>query len=172
MQNLLVARTGPTTGIIAASDGFLLAVVPVTLDEADEEGAVDVADLDVALRLSDMRCFGTTNAYKGKIGMTAVALTVGEVVMPRRQELEAPDYAKLMARWPQPSSKTIDALQLNMVLLAKVGRLFGDGKIAHLRIRPLGGTTDGLLLQQTITDDGAEWLGYKLPWAVLMPVVG
>lgn len=176
LAHLLLRRTGETSGELVAADGFMLAVVPVSLDADDVPGLIHPEALKAAAKDSPKREPEVT-VYV----LEDIVRSVEHACYPRVRTINGetpmankyPDISRIVPRDVPVSGQNHQAMptSLNFKYLDLLGKALG-GLGVTLWPNPIG--TSGPLVVTPVTgrgDAGSFRAGLPVaPYGVLMPM--
>jgi len=157
LGHVLIKRTNVDSGMAVASDGFILAVVPVTLDESDRVGLVSAKYLRESLK-----------AAKGTpISLNDTNVGNSKGLFPRYEwdidgNSEYPEYQNIIPKPPMGS--TVNVLGINLKLLTRVTQAIGSPKPIILTL--CGGNVSLLLVEHHLRENGVP----VPPFGLVMPM--
>lgn len=177
LTHLLVVRDSETTGRLVAADGFMLAVVPVSLDADDVAGLVYPDALRSAIRDVSKR------EYEFKVTLTDVAvISVVGASFPRIRVIngdtpKTEDYTDISRITPRNvdvggRDQVVTPLSFNSRYLDMLGKALGGCGVT-LFPNPVGPTGPVVVFPLLSSGYGCRFNGMGMPvapYGVLMPM--
>ncbi len=172
LNHVLIERTRNEVGIAVAANGFVLAVIPVVLDEDDVPGIVRADLFQRAASMTEIVKGKRTRPASARMGLGADRVTLADESTHLRTSFKNdnppyPDWRRIAKRTPAKEGSLVGEIGLDPRWLAIMGAVLGVGKdVQGLRLT-FNGRESAVMIErvQRFGDLEAE-----PPYGLVMPM--